>query len=458
MARRRAIASGLQAGSDLIGMYLKDLLDRDRQSQIQRQAADIAREQKALEIANANIGTSPAAAETVSGMTGLSPDVFPSQMTRASGVVGGMQGKGQPDLPTDTGLEALLRQAGVNLDPEFGQMAQPPTPPGVLPSTQFGPVKPGPQQFAERGLAEARGQAEQFAPTTMRSFYSDKENRMMQQGVKQGDPLMTEALPQGPTPTQQGLNELTTAQSGKMSPAWARSQAELENSIALLTRDADRLDAAAAALGQQQGYMNPAMVDARVDEHLRKQLAEVEAGGAGSRPTASELSAAALSSTLAKDHVQALEMEAAGVRLVPGAQVASTSPLGGMFVAPLMRVNDQEKRYATTALSFTANVGKVMSGVQVRPDERDIFIGVMFSMPNDTNAIIEEKRARRTAFIAAGAVMSGRGGYVAGQSFAQQVKSGAFGDPATVGIPFINSLDLSGNPEFQRGLEEELAR
>lgn len=461
MAVRRGIGQALSSGGDLIGLYIRDMMERDRMREQARLQQQNALYNKGLETVAGRVPKSAEAGDVLTNALGLPPGVMPSQHERSSGVVAGFQGKTGGQLPAgQSALDALLTEAGVNLDPTYGEMPQQKAPPGVLPSRSFGPVKPPEQQFAESGLADARQQARKYEPTTDLDYYSMATHTKERQKVPQSEAASYGALIQEPPPEERGRNTLIEAQTGELHPAMALAKSQFENAMRDATGPSvqkfEAGKAGAIEYAQTDANLNPKFVDIRVDEANRKARGGAEAQRDFGQPNQSELTASGVTQILTGEHAQSINLEAGGTRLVTGAQTAAQSPFASQAfeMIPGMQLTEDQKAYANSALNFAAQVGKIMSGVQVRPDERDIFTGTLFALPSDSHQIIELKQRRRAAFIAAGAMMTGRGGHAAGVAIASAIKNGTL--PPEMFVGSNPMVDTSGAPEVMQGIMEGL--
>lgn len=432
MARRRlaAAAAGMQNMADI---YFRHIL--------QQQAADAAQTRQDEQAkTQAALGMVPdiRAGKVQRGM--IPPDqlarleefvdidaIFPSNQEISSRIGAGIEGAKNPtELPSGIqGITDMLRASGGDVSPTLRQ-----TPmeggPNTLPSTQFAPGQRPEIEQLDKLRQTREDQLVKHGPVTQMPFYSEKDNRMHNQFVPQSQAPAYGALPQGPTPEQAGANTLAEKQAGELSPAMTQAQADAKNMLSRLTRPSLQADAQAqsfgSTFGQQSAWHQDPFTEQRIEEARRIAEAQNRANPMG---TEGERNAAAAVLPLITADAKMREFEQAGTYIRPGAMTSITSPIIGAVAGAMNYFSPEDQQYATAALDYVNNIGKIMSGVQVRPDERDSFLAVMAVGPQDkTYEQKEQKRQARAAFNASAQSKLGRSADEAGRALGMAIAGG----------------------------------
>lgn len=214
-------------------------------------------------------------------------------------------------------------------------------------------------------------------------------------------------------------------------------QARVANIVDALTRESRAATAGAIAGATKRAGLAPDIITGEVARE--GQMADVRAGHTPA--TAAERTAASNLVPLIQSHDTALTMESqegGSVRLQPFAYSASNSPTFNRFVS------EPQKQYIQAAKEYINILGKIMSGVTVREDERDNFLSSMFAYAGDSDEVVAQKQAARETFIASAQIAAGRSAGDGARALAKAINEGVI-DPR-----ILTTLQM--DPDFEQAL------
>lgn len=432
MGIRRGLSQGLQSASDTIGTIIERMLLEDSQ---RKQAEYVYGRQMDLQnLTHRNQVTrmlmeDPALADRLAEQGGLpeglnaSPyRLLPRQ--RMGGVLGDVNEGTTPQ--TQVGpemLQSMMAAAGVEDRPSIDS------------------------------LMKARAERESAIQTELQNE-ENAETRLGPGGVSGFIGRGGGFIPTERTGEQEGQRDLAQALAGELSPAMADAEADKFNTISTATRGAKRADSFANAYGSEAGTIN-----SRWDN--RDKLIETEQGLAGARAGAGQQnSASAMVAPMFVASRQAEALENEGAKITEITQIRATSPLGAAMlgragnlpvVGKMFTPRAIDAEYTQAAINYATIVTRIMSGVQARQDERDIFVNNNFTVLGDDKikGMVEAKKNARRVFDMA--VMAGQGpdgARAAGHIVGQALKSGQLTWQSIEGITL--------SPEFSAGMQEGL--
>lgn len=255
---------------------------------------------------------------------------------------------------------------------------------------------------------------------------------------------------------QEGQRKFEEFQAGEGSPAYALVKADAENRLEQLTRGEKVRTATDLARGQAQAAsdvrLSPETIAGEAERARAIKEAET-AGGAGG--TQSERMAAASTTPMIAAAARAIDFEQKGAAIDPISLTKASSPTGawvlGMaenvpLVGGMFKVGDQSAGYAQAAVDFTNLIGKILSGVTVRPDERGAYLSTYFALTNDSTATRQQKFQARQVLVAAATASVGRSKREVGNILGRALAQGS--------LPMDTLKIMEFDPEINEGIAD----
>lgn len=463
--------ANLRALADLSKMFLEDKMQRRRQQELSAQGMQQQLVQSMgplLAKGDLDISNLPAEYQHI-----LAPfaSAAPTQDERAGSVATKWGAANNPgDVPTELEGIQQLKANHVNVNVPNGitdpsgrtgfQTNIGPVPnagrnvsfssgaDGTLPATAKPIDMPDPVREA---LATRQGISDRL--TTQRDATNVTDlNFMDKSGIQQHMVVPTSqaasygALPQERTGAQEGQRVLDTAKSGTLSPGYVVADAEAKNQLNRLTLPADTTRAGrlagATESAQQNAYMAPNLVNARVDEANAKVRGAAQYGA----PTDTELSKAQFIAPMIAADGKAREIEKDGVGFRTGLLQTAQSPMLSNMDSMMGHFTNDERQYAQAAIDYSNNFAQLKSGVTVREDEFPRYLYNLFAVDTDTPEVRKQKAATRAAFNASVQISLGKGKYEGGLAIGRAIRQGTI-TPAALGV-------MSLDPEVLRGIND----
>ena len=307
------------------------------------------------------------------------------------------------------------------------------------------------QLMAQRKAQEAALLAEDRASNTIEiPFFDPLDQTMKKKWIAKRDIEGLGGVAQGPTPRVAGEMDVTKARFGEQSPEMGQLKISAGNMLEQGLRTQKLRTAAgqasATAGGSFDALHTPGRMDVAVDLEARLAVARAKSATTHQTPTEMERRAAGNMVPLIHADTTLREFEGRGVGLRGGIQMVVANP--ALMNTVGKRFSADDLSYVQAANEWTNLAGYVISGVQVRADERGNFMAAMVTNTKDPKLVKEQKQQARISFLQALQLAAGRSQADAGVALGQAIKAGK------IPVSVLQSLSLSD--DVRTGIEAGL--
>ena len=455
MAKRRSFGERLQGA----GSSIQPLLQMLMQDQMLRR-----RQQDAFAASQAAEGAQRAQTQQLElGKERRTAQRAPwEQINKATDVAG---------LPTRAGALGQLELAGEDLTPRMSPFSIPTrdvtggpaaVPEGGLPSREF-PVKGAPaiedlmaaraeKEKALTGIESMRAARDE--PLVDLPFFSEKpeDMRMFNQKVPRSQAPAYGALPQGPTPAQEGGMFRTKEAQGQFHPLHTIAKAEAENMMNRLTLPGEVQKETALTGARERAQLAPDIVGGQLGKFEAQKQIEAKYREPTEYERRGELNYNVLlnadaNARVAEDKGTRIPMLAIQIASSPG--LADINQFAQKWTQGAVGVPPEILGYVANAIDYSNTITYLRSGVQARENEFARYLTNYFPIVGDRPEDVTAKQQRRAVFHAATKASLAGNNEQAGKMLARAVKGGQLTGDA------INALRL--DPEVAAAFEAELA-